>query len=62
MADDPRKQDETTPKGAVEVNESDLDQAAGGVSFNFNKLEFSAQKVAPTTDISGPHVAPQLKG
>jgi len=61
MADDPRKQDETTPKGAVEVNESDLDQAAGGVSLNYSKIVFdtSTQRIAPTTDISGPHVAPE---
>ena len=59
MADDPRKQDETTPKGAVEINEEDLDQAAGGLSLNYSKIEYSAQKVAPITDISGPHVAPE---
>ena len=59
MADDPRKQNETTPKGAVEVNESDLDQAAGGakdipldeVSFNYSKIVFdtSTQRVASKT-------------
>jgi hypothetical protein len=59
MADDPRKQDETTPKGAVEVNEENLDQAAGGatgvpmdqVSLNYSKIVFdtSTQRVASKT-------------
>ena len=71
MADEqPNKEDEVTPKGAVEVDESDLDQAAGG-SLNYSKIQYDlagqkVQKVAPT-DVTGagpgagPHVAPQQK-
>ena len=63
----PDKESEATPKGAVEVDETDLDQAAGGVliglnqpaanptdslSLNYAKVEFSqAQKVTPTYDL-----------
>ena len=66
----PDKAEEVTSKGAVEVNEEDLDKAAGGVliglnqpaaepnesiSLNYNKIETSVQK--PTYDLSsGPHV------
>ena len=56
MAEEP-KNDDVTPKGAVEVDESDLDQAAGGaasevpmdqVSLNYSKIVFdtSTQRVA----------------
>ena len=57
------KAKEEAPKGAVEVEEKDLDQAAGGVliglsqpadslSLNYAKVEFSqAQKVTPTYDL-----------
>ena len=59
MADDKRaNEEEVTPKGAVEVDEKDLDQAAGGatgeipmdqVSLNYSKIEVDrlSQKVAP---------------
>ena len=62
----PEKEEEVTPKGAVEVNEKDLDQAAGGVliglnqpkpaesiSLNYGKIEtnLAEQKVAPTYDL-----------
>jgi hypothetical protein len=58
MADEKREQEEeVTPKGAVEVDEKDLDQAAGGaaevpmdqVSLNYSKIVFdtSTQRVAP---------------
>ena len=58
MADEqPDKENEVTPKGAVEVNEEDLDQAAGGaaevpmdqVSLNYSKIVFdtSTQRLAP---------------
>ena len=53
----PDKENEVTPEGAVEVNEEDLDQAAGGasgipmeqVSLNYSKIVFdtSTQRVAP---------------
>ena len=56
----PKNDDEPTPQGAVEIDESDLDQAAGGVSsggdmptesvsLNFSKtqLDQAGQKVAP---------------
>jgi hypothetical protein len=64
MADEqPNKEEEVTQKGAVEVNEEGLDQAAGGVliglnqpaakpeeslSINYNKIEVAGQKVSPT--------------
>ena len=54
----PDKETEVTPKGAVEVNEEDLDQVAGGaasevpmdqISLNYSKIVFdtSTQRVAP---------------
>ena len=50
MADEkPRNEAGATPKSAVEVDENDLDEAAGGsdvFSLNFGKVEF-AQKVQP---------------
>jgi hypothetical protein len=58
MADEKREtEEEVTPKGAVEVDEKDLDQAAGGasevpmdqISLNYSKIEVDrlSQKVAP---------------
>ena len=50
----PEKETQVTPKGAVEIDEEQLDQAAGGATteingLNFAKLEFdSAQKVDPS--------------
>lgn len=76
MADEqPDKETAVTPKGAVEVDEKDLDQAAGGavdafrptgdVSLNYSKTDPLVQKVAPTDVLadpgSGPHVAPERK-
>ena len=78
MADEqPEKEEEVTPKGAVEIDEETLDQAAGGiiiinnspadnVSLNYSKIEFAAQKVAPNNLAgagpgAGPHVAPEKK-
>ena len=74
MSDEqPDKAKEAAPKGAVEVDEKDLDQAAGGVldgaqlpaeslSLNYAKVEFSqAQKVNPQIPAGGPHVAPEKK-
>ena len=50
MSDEkPQKDSEATPKGAAEIDEKDLDKAAGGsdvFSLNFSKVEF-AQKVQP---------------
>ena len=73
----PKSANEVTPEGAVEVNEEDLDQASGGslnftkpatqnISMNFNKLELTGQKVAPTDIVGagpggGPHVMPEKK-
>jgi hypothetical protein len=78
MADEqPEKEDEVTPKGAVEIDEESLDQAAGGiiiinsqpadnVSLNYSKIDFAGQKVAPQnlTDFGpalGRDVAPEKK-
>ena len=55
----PDQQKQVTPKGAVEVDEEKLDQAAGGAlnftkptdsfSLNYSKIEYdAAQKVAPS--------------
>ena len=50
MSDEkPQKDSEATPKGAAEIDEKDLDKAAGGaesLSLNFSKLE-AMQKVQP---------------
>ena len=56
----PNKEEQVTPKGAVEIDEKDLDQAAGGVSsggdlptesisLNYSKIEVDrlGQKVDP---------------
>ena len=59
MTDEQKDENEVTPKGAVEVEEEDLDQASGG-SLNFTKpgesdsvgyskisYDLAGQKVAP---------------
>ena len=61
----PNNDNEVTPKGAVEVNEEDLDQAAGGLSLNYSKIEYKqvGQKASPSLVTGagpggGPHVEP----
>jgi hypothetical protein len=54
----PDQEKQITPQGAVEVDEKDLDQAAGGseyITLNYSKMvtEYEAPK---STDGSGPHV------
>jgi hypothetical protein len=74
MADEqPNKEEEVTPKGAVEVKEEDLDRAAGGisgysaptiddVSMNYNKIDTNlVQKVAPTDLKSAGQISPDVK-
>ena len=39
MNDEAKRDDEVTPAGAVEVNEQDLDQAAGGAIFMQTPVE-----------------------
>ena len=46
MAEQPKNDNDVTPKGAVEIDESDLDQAAGGLSLNYSKIEMT-YKPAP---------------
>ena len=48
MAEEP-KNDDVTPRGAVEVDESDLDQAAGGLSVSTSNIEaqFRPKPTAP---------------
>jgi hypothetical protein len=73
MADKERKT-EAAPKGAVEVDEKDLDQAAGGLNFtrptesakpteslsiNFTGLE--GEKEGTQDLAGGPHVAPEQR-
>ena len=75
MADKkPENENEVTPKGAVEVDESDLDQAAGGVliglnqptesfSLNYSKIDtnLAGQKVTPTNIAgAGPGAGPHV--
>ena len=68
----PEKDPEATPKGAVEVDEKDLDQAAGGAQdIHFLKIRgydlapppdsFGDKKIAPDVGGGGPHVAPEKK-
>ena len=72
----PNKEEDVTPKGAVEVNEEDLDQAAGGVliglnqpadksvdsfSINYSKIELTGQKVTPNNLTgAGPGAGPHV--
>lgn len=42
----PGNEDAVTPKGAVEVDENELDQAAGGFSIAYSKIEMN-YKPAP---------------
>ena len=45
----PEKETDVSPKGAVEVDEEKLDEAAGGISLNYSKIELDyTQKVAPS--------------
>jgi hypothetical protein len=74
MADGkPEKENEVTPEGAVEVDESDLDQASGGISsystptdsfsLNYSKIDtnLAGQKVAPTVIVgAGPGAGPHI--
>ena len=74
MADEqPEQEKEVTPKGAVEVDEKDLDKAEGGFfaysvptdssSLNFTKTLTSdplVQKVAPTDVLAGPGAGPHV--
>jgi len=75
MADKERKT-EAAPKGAVEVDEEDLDQAAGGslnftrptdstkptesLSINYTGLE-SEKEGTQDLAAGGPHVAPEQR-
>ena len=76
MADEqPKQENEVTPQGAIEVDEQDLDQAAGGgsdlpmetVSLNYSKIELDAARkgtpdiIVATGPGGGPHVAPEKK-
>ena len=74
MADEqPEKEKEVKPKGAVEVDEKDLDKAKGGFfayspptdsfSLNFTKTATTdplVQKVAPTEVLAGPGAGPHV--
>ena len=73
MSDEPKNEGEATPKGAVEVNEEDLDQAAGGiligqllpadnVSMNYNKIDtnLAGQKVSTDLTSAGPGAGPHV--
>ena len=74
MADEqPDKETAVTPKGAVEVDEKDLDKAEGGISsysvptdtssINFTKTltpDSLVQKVTPTDALAGPGSGPHV--
>ena len=47
MNEDDKKENEVTPEGAVEVDESDLDKAAGGIS-SYSKPTDQQLKLTPT--------------
>jgi hypothetical protein len=68
----PDKDTEVTPKGAVEMKEEDLDQASGGAQdIHFLKLRgydlapppdtLGDKKIAPDVGGGGPHVTPEKK-
>jgi len=41
MAEETKKQNEVTPEGAVEINEQELDQAAGGALLSTTQVKLS---------------------
>ena len=45
MAEQPEKGKQVTPKGAVEIDEEQLDQAAGGAAIEINGLNFAKLEV-----------------
>jgi hypothetical protein len=55
----PEKQNEVTPKGAVEVSEEDLDQAAGGVLIG---LLLPAVQKADSASLNYSKIDPNLAG
>ena len=73
MADKERKT-EAAPKGAVEVDEKDLDQAAGGLNFtrptdsakpteslSINYTGLESEEGTQDLAAGGPHVAPEQR-
>ena len=69
MNDKVRKRD-AAPQGAVEVDERELDKAAGGLNFtrpteslsiNYIGLESDEQDTQDLAAGGGPHVAPEKK-
>jgi hypothetical protein len=64
--DEKRNENETTPKGAVEIEETDLDQAAGGASQIPDPMAnaswwFAGQKAVPQDPSIGLLNEPQKK-
>jgi hypothetical protein len=61
MADEkPDKETEITPKGAVEVNEEDLDQASGaGEYMKISLYELRLDSSKPDYDLAGQKAVPQ---
>lgn len=69
MAEQPEKEKGVTQKGAVEVDEKDLDRAAGGmssggdytesVSLNYGKTDTSLVDEKDLAGGGGPHIAPE---
>ena len=59
----PAKDDAATPKGAVEVDENDLDRAAGGLSVNTSniEMEFRPKPTAPADPDGGGEAVPTPK-
>lgn len=70
MADEQQKKEsEATPNGAAEVDEKNLDQAAGGgtepsIYFAKRTLEGTSREdpAAPSEAAGPPHVAPEPRG
>lgn len=70
----PKQDDESTAKGAVEVDESDLDQLAGGAMvdkssppLDYRESDFALKEstaqgnIAASGPGAGPHVTPEKK-
>lgn len=50
----PKQEDEATPKGAVQIEDTDLDQAAGGLSVTTSNIDAQIrQKPMAPTDPQG---------
>ena len=58
-----KREDEATPQGAVEIEDTDLDQAPGGLSVNTSniEMEFRPTPKAPADPDGGGEAVPNPK-